>query len=140
MPHYPVIAMFMENGGRCLYCYFLILKHLKNIWNVDEQENNKFINHVYEVVKNDRIIIYGTGAYTYRLLANCKNLKNNVVGFSDSNHKKHTNNFLFELPCKEINKFNKSEYDSILISSHASQKEIFDYLINVTDKPVLKLN
>jgi 2-polyprenyl-3-methyl-5-hydroxy-6-metoxy-1,4-benzoquinol methylase len=105
-----------------------------------QNEKNKLGNFqqlIAEKIGDKKIIIYGTGTHTYRLLAMCPNIKENIIGFSDGNTKKYTENSFFNLPCRAIENF--KDYDAILISSKASETEIYEYLKTKTTKEIIRI-
>lgn len=105
----------------------------------EKEKLEKFQKLIQQKVDKKRIIIYGVGTHTYRLLAMCPTLKTNIVGFSDSNQKKYTEESFFDLSCRYISDYNTNDYDAILISSKASEKEISVFLKNKTDKEIIKI-
>ena len=104
----------------------------------EEQKMDAFKERLLKKVYEKKIIIYGTGAHTYRLLALYPELHNNIVGFSDSNSKKFDDDFFFNLACNSIDKFD-DKFDAILISSKASENEIYNSLILKTNKEVIRI-
>ncbi len=140
MPNYPVILSLWQLTEKKEFRFdnsesVSFENYLKN----EDNKLNEFNELIENKVNKKRIIIYGTGTHTYRLLAMCSSLKENIIGFSDGNNKKYSENSFYGLPCKAIEDFDHESYDSILISSKASENEIYDTLKNKTSKEIIKI-
>ena len=79
-------------------------------------------------VGESRVVVYGAGTHTYRLLALCPDLEKKVCFYADSNVKKQDKDFFNGKKCMNIQSISLSDYDLILISSESSENDIYNYL------------
>ena len=140
MPNYPVIlSLWQSTGHKTAELHNSASDSFERYISNERMKMQAFQEKVYNKVSAKRIIVYGTGTHTYRLLAMCPKLKESVVGFSDGNIKKYTENSFFDLPCRSLDDFDGDKYEAVLISSKASEEEIYATLVAKTKKEIIKI-
>ncbi len=140
MPNYPVIlSLWQLTSNKEVKFDNAFSASFESYINEEKEKMAAFQVNIYEKIASKKIVIYGTGTHTYRLLALCPELKDNIVGFSDGNNKKYTESCFYDFPCKNIENYHNDDYEAILISSKASENDIYEILSYKVEKEIIRI-
>lgn len=142
--NYPVVTVIAKKDSNVLYHqaadYFKNKKefggYIKKEAKTWKKKKSKILN---EIKKTDKVFIYGCGIHTTQLLA-FTSLKDEIKieGLLDSNPSKWGTN-IDGIICKNIKDIEITKDTAIIISSYASQEEIYSSLKNTYKCKLLKL-
>lgn len=146
MPHYPVILSLWQKNSETdnsdKEVKYIQSKSFEGYIEKQKQSVEEYRRRIKERVGDKKVIVYGAGTHTYRLVAICDFLKDNIVGYADSNKKKHNKKFIFDKLCLDIEDFQLDTYDAVLISSASSENAIYNHLRdleNIRSKEIIRL-